>query len=193
MYGYRVVIADSDVKSAKETAALLTRAGQIVVGQAHDGMTALRLIRNTLPDLVLLDVGIQGMTALDLVNNIDGGKLLPVILTGDFHLRDELSTFNNMWIFGFLFKPVTEVNLLPTMQLAVHNFQRQNEMAKEIEELKNTLQVRKVVDKAKGILMKTAGLTEEAAFRKIQKQSMDKGKPMKVVAEAIILAHELSY
>lgn len=192
MYGTRVVIADSDAKSAKETAALLTRAGHIVVGQAPDGMTALRLIRNILPDLVLLDVGIPGMTALDLVGNIDGGKLVPVILTGDFRLRDVLDSFNSLWVFGFLLKPVTEATLLLTMELAVQNFQRQGEMAKEIDELKATLQVRKVVDKAKGILMKTMGLTEDQAFRKIQKQSMDKGKPMKVVAEAIILAHEIN-
>lgn len=192
MYGSRVIIADSDIKSAKETAALLTRAGQIVVGQAHDGMTALRMIRNTLPDLVLLDVGITGMTALDLVGNLDGGKLVPVILTGDYRLRDMVDSFKHLWIFGYLFKPVTEDVLFSTMQLALQNFRRQGEMAKEIDDLKTTLQARKEVDKAKGILMKTLGITEDQAFRKIQKQSMNKGKPMKVVAEAIILAHELN-
>lgn len=192
MFGIRVVIADIDPKIVKEMKTLLTRVGYIVVGEASDGMTALKLIRNTLPDLVILDTSLAGMSGTEVVNNIDGGKLCAVVLTAGYQQRDLLDKLKHHWIFGFIIKPISESNLYSTLNLALNNYKRTIDLEKEVDKLKTTIETRKVVDKAKGILMSTMGISEDQAFRKIQKQSMDKGKPMRAVAEAILLAHELN-
>ncbi len=192
MYGVRVVIADADPKVVKEIRTLLSRAGYIVVGEASDGMTALKLIRNTLPDIVILDAGLALMTSLEVINNIDGGKLAAVVVTANYRQKDMLDKLKDLWVFGFLLKPIAESSLYTTLTLALSNYKRAIELEKEVEKLKSTIETRKVVDKAKGILMSTMGISEDQAFRKIQKQSMDKGKPMRAVAEAILMAHELN-
>ncbi|MDA8211179.1 MAG: ANTAR domain-containing protein [Clostridia bacterium] len=192
MFGIRVVIADSDPKVVKEVKTMLTRVGYIVVGEANDGMTALKLIRNTLPDMVILDAGLSGMSGLDVVSNIDGGKLAAVVMTAGYQQKDLLDKLKHHWVFGFMIKPFSESNLYSTLTLALNNYKRTIELEKEVDKLKSTIETRKVVDRAKGILMTTMGLSEDQAFRKIQKQSMDKGKPMRAVAEAILLAHELN-
>jgi response regulator NasT len=192
MFGIRVVIADSDQRTLKEMKSLLTRVGYIVAGEATDGMTALKLIRNTLPDMVILDTDLHGMSSTEVLNNIDGGKLAAVVMTASYQQKDLLVKLKHHWIFGFIVKPFSENNLYSVLNLALNNYKRTIELEKEVDKLKATLETRKVVDKAKGILMTTMEISEEQAFRKIQKQSMDKGKPMRAVAEAIMLAHDLN-
>lgn len=192
MYGLRVVIADSDAKTVKDLKTMLTRVGYIVVGEANDGLTALKLIRNTLPDLVILEAAMPVMSGLEVVNNIDGGKLAAVVMTASYQQKDLLDKLKDLWVYGFIIKPLAENVIFSTLTLALSNYQRTIELEKEVDKLKTTIETRKVVDKAKGILMTTMGLSEDQAFRKIQKQSMDKGRPMRAVAEAILLAHELS-
>jgi response regulator NasT len=192
MYGVRVVIADTDPKLVKELKSMLTRSGYIVVGEACDGMTALKLIRNTLPDMVILDAGLSVMSTLEVINNIDGGKLAAVVVTAGFRQKELLDKLKDYWVFGFIVKPVSENNLYSTLTIALSNYKRAIELENEVEKLKSTIETRKFVDKAKGILMTTMGISEAQAFRKIQKQSMDKGKTMRAVAEAILMAHELN-
>ncbi|AVX21391.1 MAG: ANTAR domain-containing response regulator [Bacillota bacterium] len=191
MYGVRVVLADASEKNRKELVRILSRAGYQVLGEAGDSQTALQLIRQTLPDLVVVDLNLPPAGGLELVEKLDGGRLAAMVLTGEYIQAQTLEKLKGLWVFGLILKPAGENQVLPALALAVANYQRQVELDRELDKLQRQLETRKVVDRAKGLLMKHFGLSEEEAFRRIQKQSMDKGKPMKAIAEAIILAFEV--
>ncbi|GAW28524.1 MULTISPECIES: ANTAR domain-containing response regulator [unclassified Carboxydocella] len=191
MYGVRVVLADASEKNRKELVRILSRAGYQVLGEAGDSQTALQLIRQTLPDLVVVDINLPPAGGLELVEKLDGGRLAAMVLTGEYIQAQTLEKLKGLWVFGLILKPAGENQVLPALALAVANYQRQVELDRELDKLQRQLETRKVVDRAKGLLMKHFGLSEEEAFRRIQKQSMDKGKPMKAIAEAIILAFEV--
>lgn len=191
MYGVRVVLADASEKNRKELVRILSRAGYQVLGEAGDSQTALQLIRQTLPDLVVVDLNLPPTGGLELVEKLDGGRLAAMVLTAEYIQAQTLEKLKGLWVFGILVKPAGENQMLPVLALSVANYQRQVALDRELDKLQRQLETRKVVDRAKGLLMKHFGLSEEEAFRRIQKQSMDKGKPMKAIAEAIILAFEV--
>lgn len=185
------MLADASEKNRKEVARILGRAGYQVLGTAGDVPSALQLIRQTLPDLVLVDIQLPPAGGLELVEKLDAGRLAALVLTGEYFQPRILEQLKNLWVFGLVQNPTGEGQLLATLALALSNYQRQVSLERELEKLQRQLETRKVVDRAKGLLMKHFGLSEEEAFRRIQKQSMDKGKPMKAIAEAIILAFEV--
>jgi len=191
MYGVRAVLADASEKNRKELARILARSGYQVLGEAGDSHSALQLIRQTLPDLVIVDLQLPPAGGLELVEKLDEGRLAALVLTGEYFQTPALEKLKNLWVFGLIQKPVGEGQLLATLALALANYQRQVALDRELDKLQRQLETRKVVDRAKGLLMKHFGLNEEEAFRRIQKQSMDRGKPMKAIAEAIILAFEV--
>lgn len=191
MYGKRIVIADPDEKFRRELKRILNAAGAIMVGDAGDGLTALRITRTTQPDLVIINAQLPVMDGLELAKTIEESRIAPVILLTEITEKDFVHRTTESWIFGYLIKPVTKETLFGAIQSALANFQRLTKLERELAKLKDTLATRKIVDKAKGILMETLKITEEQAFRRIQKQSMDKGIPMRSIAEAIILANDV--
>lgn len=191
MYGKRIVIADPDEKFRRELKRILNAAGAIMVGDAGDGLTALKITRTTQPDLVIVNAQLPVMDGLELAKTIEESRIAPVILLTEITEKDFVHRATESWIFGYLIKPVTKETLFGAIQSALANFQRLTKLERELAKLKDTLATRKIVDKAKGILMETLKLTEEQAFRRIQKQSMDKGIPMRSIAEAIILANDV--
>lgn len=191
MYGKRIVIADPDEKFRRELKRILNAAGAIIVGDAGDGLTALKITRTTQPDLVIINAQLPVMDGLELAKTIEESRIAPVILLTEITEKDFVHRTTESWIFGYLIKPVTKETLFGAIQSALANFQRLTKLERELAKLKDTLATRKIVDKAKGILMETLKITEEQAFRRIQKQSMDKGIPMRSIAEAIILANDV--
>lgn len=187
----RVVIADSDAQSRKYLKAILNQAGHVVVGEADDGLEALKLVRTRQPDLVILDAKMAVMDVSDFANIIEDDGLAPVILMiqGDHHTINELVAEG--YSFAYIIKPVTEKSLLPIIDIVLKDFRKIRNLEQEVDKLKNLIETRKLVDKAKGILMDSLKLSEAEAFKRIQKQSMNKRVSMKSVAKAIILAHEV--
>jgi len=187
----RVVIADANLSSRKSLKALLGQAGFMVMGEAEDGLRALKLIRNRQPDLVIMDarLAIEDNGRAACIVQEEG--LAPLILlTGpdQLNLRGGNSIIRD---FAYVIKPVTEDNLMPVIDLVTRHYRKIRELEDEILKLKATLETRRLVEKAKGILMHTMSLTEEEAFKRIQQQSMNKRVSMKSVARAIILTEEL--
>lgn len=188
----RVVIADSDALIRKSLKAILSQAGHVIVGEAEDGLAALKLVRTRQPDLVILDAKMAIMEGAELGYIIEEDGLAPVILMtpGDqfrIGLQDaEQSSF------AYVIKPVTERSLLPLMDVVIKNFKKIRNLEQEVSKLKDIIETRKLVEKAKGILMDSQGLSEAEAFKRIQKQSMNKRVSMKSVAKAIILAYEIN-
>jgi len=164
----------------------------VVVGEAEDGLSALKLIRNRQPDLIIIEARLAVMDGEEVADIVQEEALAPIILmTG----HDQMKFQGQHKIprdFAYVIKPVSESNLFPVIDLVMRNYRKIRALEDEIVKLKETIETRKLVEKAKGILMDSLGVTEAEAFKRIQKQSMNKRMSMKSVAKAIILAHELN-
>ena len=191
MQSRKVFIAVSDSNLLKILKTSLKKAGYSVVGEARDGHAALRMIRTLDPDVVLLDDGLSGENSFEVAQIIEEDRIAPVVLLSDGIQKDFIEMAKDYWVFAFIFKPVEEINLVPAIETAAANFYRLMKLENEVAELKETLETRKLVEKAKGILMNTMQISESEAFRRIQQESMNKSMTMKELANAIILSDGL--
>ncbi len=189
----RIIIADDESLIRRDLREMLTDQGYLIIAEASDGKTAVQLARKLKPDLVIMDIRFEG----DDFDGIDAAKILtqediaPVLLLSAYSQRDLVERAKEAGVVGYLVKPFSEADLAPAIETALERFYEFRAIKKEARDLRRTLETRKVVDRAKGLLMDKEGMTESEAFRRIQKLSMDSRKPMRVVAEAIILAHQI--
>lgn len=188
----KIFLASADPASLQSLKQILQREGYAVVGVARDGSQALRLIHSLQPDLVILDSELLGTSALEVARVINEQQVAPIIMLASSWHRNIINKTRDFPVFAYLVKPVQEVSLLPAVEAALANYEKLVRLEKEVNKLKETLAARKVIERAKGILMETLGISEAEAYRRMQKQSMDKCVPMKAIAEAIIVAHELN-
>ncbi|MBE3573228.1 MAG: ANTAR domain-containing protein [Moorella humiferrea] len=187
----KIFIASADPAARQNLKYLLVREGYLIAGEAPDGSQALRMIRTLQPDLVILDNELQGTTPLEVARIVEEDGVAPIIFLASSWHRNLLAHTHEFPFFAYLIKPVQENTLLPAIEAALANYQKICRLQQEILKLKETLAARKIIERAKGILMDTMGLTEAEAYRRMQRQSMDRCVPMKNIAEAIIVAHEL--
>jgi AmiR/NasT family two-component response regulator len=169
---------------------MLTQLGYLVVGEAGDGTSAVNLARELKPDVVIMDIKMPDLDGIEAARILTEERIAPVLLLTAYSQRELIDRAREAGVAGYLVKPFRESDLAPAIEVAVARFAEFRELEKEVGDLQLALETRKVVDRAKGILMDTQQLSEADAFRKIQKMSMNTRKPMKEVAEAIILAHE---
>jgi len=186
----RVIIADDESIIRMDLREMLTNLGYLVVGEAGDGRSAVNLARELKPDVAILDIKMPDMDGIEAARILTGEKIAPVVLLTAYSQRDLVERAKEAGVVGYITKPMRESDLAPAIEVAMARFSEFRALEKEVGDLKQALETRKLVDRAKGILMDTQGLTEAEAFRKIQKMSMNKRRPMKEVAEAIILAHQ---
>ncbi|MBI5304630.1 MAG: response regulator [Chloroflexi bacterium] len=186
----RVIIADDESVIRTDLREMLTNLGYLVVGEAGDGLSAVNAARELKPDVVIMDIKMPDMDGIEAAKLMTQEKIAPVLLLTAYSHRDLVERAKEAGVVGYLVKPFREQEIAPAIDIALARFQEFRELEKEMGGLKETLETRKLVDRAKGILMDQQGLTEQEAFRKIQKMSMNTRKPMKDIAEAIILAQE---
>jgi AmiR/NasT family two-component response regulator len=187
----RILIADDESLILMDLREMLTNLGYLVVGEANDGRSAVNMARELRPDLVIMDVKMPDMDGIEAAQVLTAEKVAPVLLLTAYSQQDLIERAKEAGVVGYLVKPFRESNLAPAVEITLSRFQEFQTVQKEAEDLKEALEARKVVDRAKGILMDTQGLTEQDAFRRIQKMSMNTRRPMKEIAEAIILAHDV--
>jgi response regulator NasT len=171
---------------------MLTNLGYLVVGEVGDGRSAVNLARELKPDVVIMDIKMPDMDGIEAAKILTEEQIAPVILLTAFGQKELVDRAKEAGVVGYLVKPFREADLAPAIEIASSRFNEFRVVQQEVEDLQNALETRKVVDRAKGILMDTQKMSEQDAFRKIQKMSMNTRKPMKDVAEAIILANEAS-
>lgn len=169
---------------------MLTQLGYLVVGEAGDGLSAVNLARELKPDVVIMDIKMPDVDGIEAAQILTEERIAPVLLLTAYSQRELIERAREAGVAGYLVKPFRESDLAPAIEVATARFAEFRELEKEVGNLQDALETRKLVDRAKGILMDTQGLTEAEAFRKIQKMSMNTRKAMKEVAEAIILANE---
>lgn len=186
----RLILADDESVIRADLREMLTHLGYLVVGEVGDGKSAVNLARELKPDVVIMDIKMPDMDGIEAAAILTQEKIAPVLLLTAYSQRDLVGRAKEAGVVGYLVKPFREQEIAPQIEIALARFQEFRELEKQVGNLQETLETRKLVDRAKGILMDTQGLNEQEAFRKIQKMSMNNRKPMKEIAEAIVLAHE---
>lgn len=188
----RIVIADDESIIRLDLKETLQRMGHRVVAEAGDGRTAVDLVRQHRPDLAVLDVKMPELDGVDAAQEIAAERLAPVLLLTAYSQQDLVQRAMEAGVFAYVVKPFTESDLLPAIGVAIARFREFHAIAEEARSLAGALETRKLVDRAKGILMDRHGLKEQEAFRRIQQQSMHSRKSMREIAEAILIASELA-
>lgn len=188
----RVIIADDESIIRMDLREMLTNLGYLVIGEAGDGRSAVNLARELRPDVVIMDIKMPDMDGIDAAKILTEERIAPTLLLTAYSQQELIERAKAAGVVGYIVKPFRESDLAPAIEVALARFAEFRALEKEVGDLKLALETRKLVDRAKGILMDTQKLTEAEAFRKIQKMSMNTRKPMKEVAEAIILAHQAS-
>ncbi|HRV92365.1 MAG TPA: response regulator [Anaerolineae bacterium] len=186
----RVIIADDESIIRADLKEMLTNLNYLVVGEVGDGQSAVNLARELRPDVVLMDIKMPNMDGIDAAKILTEEQISPVVLLTAYGQKELVDRAKEAGVVGYLVKPFRETDLLPAIEVALSRFNEFKVVRQEVEDLQNALETRKLVERAKGILMDTQKIDEAEAFRKIQKMSMNTRKPMKEVAEAIILAHQ---
>jgi len=186
----RVIVADDESIVRMDLREMLESLGYLVVGEAGDGESAVHLSRELKPSIVIMDIKMPGMDGIEAGRILTEERIAPVLLLTAYSQQDLVDRAKDAGVMAYIVKPFHEADLAPAIEVALRRWSEFRSLEREVEDLKEALETRKLVDRAKGILMDTQGLSEADAFRRIQKTSMDQRKPMKDVAEAIVLAHE---
>ncbi len=185
----RVIVADDESLVRADLREALTELGYLVVGEVGDGQSAVNMARELDPDVVVMDIKMPGIDGIEAARVLTQERIAPVVLLTAYSQKDLIERAKEAGVVGYLVKPFRETDLAPALELALARFAEFRALQDEVGNLTEALETRKKVERAKGILMDTQGMTEAEAFRKIQKMSMNTRKPMKEVAEAIILAN----
>ena len=188
----RALVIDDHEPSRKNLVGVLAESGFQIVGAATSGAAGLQLASASAPDVILMAVGLPDVDGIRAARKIMQANPLPIVLVTSHYDAATIERAKRAGVMGYLIKPLREGELLPAIELAISHFQEFVALQKENENLKKTLEARKVIERAKGILMKRQRLSEPEAFSLIQRKSMDMRKPMVEIAEAIILSQEIT-
>ena len=187
----RVVVADDEPIIRLDLKKMLEDMGHSVVGEAADGQKALELARALRPDVVILDIKMPVMDGLDAAKIITEEKIAPVMLLTAYSQGDLIDRAKEAGVFAYLIKPFKESDLMPAIEIALARYLELQGLEAQVGDLQDKLETRKIVDRAKGILMDKYDLKEGEAFRRIQQQSMNTRKSMREIAEAVILTQDV--
>ncbi|MGQ9488054.1 MAG: ANTAR domain-containing response regulator [Armatimonadota bacterium] len=187
----RVLIADDEPIIRLDLKNMLESLGYEVIAEAGDGVSAVEAARTLKPDVAILDIKMPGMDGIDAANLLNSEKIAPAVLLTAFSDLDLINRAKEAGVFAYLVKPFRESDLRPAIEIAISRYKEFLALEEEVTELEDKLETRKLVERAKGILMDQYGLKEQEAFRRIQLQSMNTRKSMKEIAEAIIIAHSV--
>lgn len=190
MQKLRILLADDEALIRLDLREMLTEAGHEIVGEADNGQEAVQLVQELHPDIVIMDVKMPVMDGLTAAQQITEAEIAPVLLLTAYSQQDIVARATEAGVIAYLVKPVREQQLFPAIEVAVSRFRAWQKLGRELDELKESLATRKLVDRAKGILMTAHKMTEQEAYRKMQQFSMAKRISLKKLAEEIIAADE---
>lgn len=182
----RVLIAEDEGLIRLDLAEMLTEEGYEVVGEAADGETAVRLAEEKRPDLVICDIQMPIMDGLQAAEKIVAARIAPVVILTAFSQRDLIARAQSAGAMAYLVKPFQKSDLVPAIELSLARFAEMVALEREVDNLSERLEIRKLVDRAKGLLMTRYGMSEPDAFRWIQRAAMDHRLAMRDVAMRII-------
>ena len=194
----RIVIAEDQGPIRMDLRELLTEVGHEVVGEATNGEEALAVVAETSPDLLFLDISMPKMDGLAAAEELqrrfasaDGLAPFPMVMLTAFSDTALIERAAAAGVFGYLVKPFSRTDIVPAIEIARSRFEQERTLRAEADSLAGQLETRKLLDRAKSILMTRHGMSEPDAFRALQRLAMDKRKPLKEIAEAVIISAEI--
>jgi len=182
----RVLIAEDEALIRMDLVEMLRDEGYDVVGEAGDGQEAVELAEQLRPDLVIMDVKMPRRDGIDAAAEIAGKRIAPIVVLTAFSQRDLVEKARDAGAMAYLVKPFSISDLIPAIEVAVSRFQEITGLEKEVADLSERLETRKLVERAKGLLQSNQGMTEPEAFKWIQRAAMDRRTTMKRVAEVVV-------
>jgi response regulator NasT len=180
----RIVVAEDEALIRMDLVEMLGEAGYLVVAQASDGAEAITLVAEHRPDLAILDVKMPILDGISAAEEIIA--TCPVLMLTAFSQRELVDRARDAGVMAYVLKPFTINDLVPAIEIAISRHLQMKSLAAEVADLHERLETRKIIDRAKGILMAALNLTEPQAFSWIQKAAMDRRLTMKEVAQAVI-------
>jgi two-component system, response regulator PdtaR len=187
----RLVIADDESLIRMNLKETLVGLGYLVVGEAGDGVSVVNLARELRPDLVIMDIKMPKLDGIQAAKMLTEDKIAPVLLLTAYSDRELVDRAREAGVVNYIVKPFRDAELLPAIEIAMARYAEFQEIDKKVGDLQETLETRKLVERAKGVLMDTQGLKEQEAFRKIQQLSMNTRKTMREIAQAILLTAQI--
>jgi two-component system, response regulator PdtaR len=186
----RILVADDESIRLLSLRKQLAALGHNVVAEASTGEEAVALAVSARPDLAILDIKMPVMDGIEAAEKITQARPIPIILLTAYDEAQLVERAAQANISAYLMKPVAEEDLLPAITLALRRFRQFEALHQEVANLREALEARKTIERAKGILMRRLDLSEEEAFRRLQKQSQDSNRRLAQVAEAIVVADQ---
>src|SRR5450631_1405203 len=184
----RILVAEDEALIRLDLAEMLVESGYEVVGQASNGEQAVALARELKPDLVLMDVKMPVLDGISAAEQIGEERIAPVVMLTAFSQKELVERARDAGVMAYIIKPFTAADLAPAIDIARSRWLELNDLEAEIADLGERLETRKIVDRAKGVLMTELKISELEAFRWIQKAAMDRRLGMREVAAAVLSA-----
>jgi two-component system, response regulator PdtaR len=182
----RILVAEDETIIRLDLRDLLERSGFEVCGEARDGVEAVELARSERPDLAIMDVKMPRLDGIEAARRILDERPIPIVMLTAYGQDELVSRAVEAGVFGYLVKPFRESDLLPAIRTATARHEELQALREEAESLAEALAARKAIERAKGLLMAKEGLTEEEAFARLRKASQISGRPLRVIAEAVV-------
>lgn len=181
-----VVVAEDEALIRLDIVEILKDRGFKVLAETDNGKTAVELAEEHRPDLVLMDVNMPIMDGIEAAEKINDQQLAPVVLLTAFSQKELVDRATEAGAMAYVVKPFTPNDLIPAIEVAMSRYEQIRQLQKEVKTIKDQFETRKLVDRAKSLLMTKMGLSEPEAFRWIQKTSMDRRLSMREVSETIV-------
>jgi response regulator NasT len=185
----RVVIGEDEALIRLDLKEMLEEEGFTVVGEAADGETAVRLAEQHRPDVVVLDVKMPRLDGISAAERITAARIAPVVLLTAFSQQELVARARDAGVMAYVVKPFGKADIMPAIEIAASRYDQATGLEREVADLRDRLETRKLVDRAKALLQQRHGLDEAAAFRWVQRTSMDRRTTMRAVAEQVIAEH----
>ena len=182
----RILIAEDETIIRLDLKEMLERAGFDVCAEARDGMEAVELARSAAPDVAVLDVKMPRLDGIEAARRILDERPIPIVMLTAYGQDELVSRAVEAGVFGYLVKPFRESDLLPAIRTARARHEELAALREEADSLAEALAARKAIERAKGLLMAKEGLSEEDAFARLRKASQVSGRPLKVIADAVV-------
>src|ERR671935_1396675 len=182
----RVLVAEDETIIRLDLRDLLERSGFEVCAEAHDGEEAVELARSEQPDVAIMDVKMPKLDGIEAARRILDERPIPIVMLTAYGQDELVSRALEAGVFGYLVKPFREQDLLPAIRTARARHEELTALREQADSLAEALVARKAIERAKGLLIEREGLSEQDAFARLRKASQLSGRPLRVVADALI-------
>jgi response regulator NasT len=187
----QIAVADDEPDVREYLQKALVRLGHNVVGAAQNGRELIALCKATSPDLVITDIKMPDIDGINAATEIYKERPVAVILLSAFHDAQLIARAEGDHVMGYLVKPIKHADLAPAIALATRRFEQFQALRKEASDLRQALEDRKIIEKAKGVLMKRGNMDEQDAFRALQKMASEKSRKLTEIAQMVLVTEDL--